>query len=504
MISYLNSSMVKGISGEVVKVEVDISKGLPTFNIVGLGDTSIKESKERVRSAIINSSHEFPLGRIVVNLAPADLKKEGSIFDLSIAIGILAASNQIHYEDLSDTMVLGELSLDGRINKVRGILPIICSAKEKGYKNFILPLQNIGEASLVKDVNLYPMKHIKEVIGFIEYKDLMPYKGKKICIQEENNEIDFSDIYGQENAKRALEISAAGGHNLLLYGPCGSGKSMLAKAFKSILPPMSYEEALEVAKIYSILGKLKEDKISFNPPFRSPHHSITGTALIGGGNNLIPGEISLAHKGILFLDELLEFKKNILETLREPLEEKRINITRVKGSYTYPCDFILLSAMNPCPCGNFLSQKECTCTKEERRRYLNKLSAPFLDRIDMYVSVPNLPFNKFKNSNSESSKSIKERVLRAREIQKVRFKDKGIYTNSSITSSILKESCKLKLEDEEFLEIMFQKYSLSGRAYTKILKISRTIADLRGKENIEKQDLIEAFSYRNFLKENAI
>lgn len=504
MISYLNSSTVKGIIGESVKVEVDISKGLPTFNIVGLGDTSIKESKERVRSAIINSSYEFPLGRIVVNLAPADLKKEGSIFDLSIAIGILAASNQINCEGLRDTMILGELSLDGGINKVRGILPIICSAKEKGYKNFILPLKNIGEASLVKDVNLYPMTNLKEVIGFIEYKDLMPYKDNNLNIDEEINETDFQDVYGQENAKRALEISAAGGHNVLLYGPCGSGKSMLAKAFKSILPSMDYEEALEVAKIYSILGKLKEDKISFSPPFRTPHHSTTSTALIGGSSKLIPGEISLAHKGVLFLDELLEFKKNILETLREPLEEKKINITRLNGSYTYPCDFILVTAMNPCPCGNFLSQKECTCTREERRRYLNKLSAPFLDRIDMYVSVPNLSFNKFRHSHNESSKTIKERVLRAREIQKRRFKDNKIYTNSSISSSLLKRYCKLNIEEEKFLEKMFQKYSLSGRAYIRILKISRTIADLQGKENIDKQDLMEAFSYRNFLKEDII
>ncbi|CAM2952763.1 YifB family Mg chelatase-like AAA ATPase [Hathewaya histolytica] len=348
MITTINSATFKGIIGETVKVEVDISKGLPTFNIVGLGDTSIKESKERVRAAIINSGYEFPLGRITVNLAPADLKKEGSIFDASIAIGILMSSNQIKGVDLKDdTLILGELSLDGGLSSIKGVLPIIYNAKEKGLKNFIVPFGNEKEAGLVKNISIYPMKSLKEVIGFLEHGDILPYTPSKLEEVQNNVEVDFKDVFGQESAKRALEISAAGGHNILLYGPCGSGKSMLAKAFKSILPYMNYEEALEVAKIYSIIGEIKTEGISLEPPFRSPHHSITDTALIGGGHKLLPGEISLAHRGVLFLDEILEFKKNTLELLREPLEEKYINITRMRGTYRYPCDFTLISSMNP-------------------------------------------------------------------------------------------------------------------------------------------------------------
>ncbi|MEG2338967.1 MAG: YifB family Mg chelatase-like AAA ATPase, partial [Clostridium sp.] len=490
-----------GIEGSLVRVEIDISRGLPTFNIVGLGDTSIKESKDRVRAAIVNQGYEMPLGHITINLAPADLRKEGSLFDLPIAIGILIASDQIKVENYEKLLFVGELSLSGGIKGVKGVLALGIEARAKGIKELIIPVDNLRESTLLKDVNLFPFDELSQVINFLMYRDLMPHSGE-VVFNGSKSLIDFNEIYGQESAKRALEIAVAGAHSIMMFGPPGSGKSMLANRIKSIMPELSYDELLEVTKINSVYGDLsKEKSMVIDRPFRSPHHTSTPIALVGGGRKLVPGEISLAHNGVLFLDEVLEFKKSTLELLRQPLEEKIIRINRANGSVEYPANFMLVCAMNPCLCGYFgTNRKKCTCEEHVRKKYINKLSGPFLDRIDMFVSVDGIDYQDINNyGGGESSREIKNRIVDARKVQSYRYRGLNNKTNSLMGNKEIKEYCRLSKESSKILEQMYSKFNLSVRAYNRILKISRTIADLDGAENVEKAHVIEALNYRRFI-----
>ncbi|MBU3098837.1 MULTISPECIES: YifB family Mg chelatase-like AAA ATPase [Clostridium] len=501
------SAAFTGIKGVIVTVEIDITRGLPALNIVGLADISVKESKERVRSAILNSGFDFPVNRITINLAPADLKKEGSLFDLPIAIGILLATKQINVNDINDYLFIGELSLSGKLKKVRGALPVVMEGIENKIEKFIVPTYNARECSLVKSAKIFPLDDLKQVVDFLNYKDLMPYeRGKDIEILI-NEELDYEDVMGQESSKRAIEVAAAGGHNLIMYGPPGSGKSMMAKRIPTILPSLSQEESLEVTKIYSVSGKLGNNEgIVLQRPFRNPHHTISRIALVGGGNKIIPGEISLAHTGVLFLDEILEFKKNVLEVLRQPLEERKITISRVNGTIEYPSNFMFVSALNPCPCGYYGSyERQCSCSEYERRRYLSKLSGPLLDRIDIFTAVNFLPYNKIiSKKSSEKSSIIKKRVIEARNIQEKRFSTEEIHCNAEMNQKLIKKYCHIDKKASEILELMYNKFALSTRAYSRIIKVARTIADLDGSENILDKHIIEAVQYRKFIDEQIV
>lgn len=438
------SAAFTGIKGVIVRVEIDITRGLPALNIVGLADTSVKESKERVRSAILNSGFDFPVQRITINLAPADFKKEGSLFDLPIAIGILLATKQIIVNDINDYLFIGELSLSGQLNKVRGALSVVMEGVKNKIEKFVVPTCNAKECSLIKAAKLYPLDNLNQVVDFLNYRDLMPYEQVSESEVLINEELDYEDVMGQESSKRAIEVAAAGGHNLLMYGAPGSGKSMMAKRIPTILPSLSPEESLEVTKIYSVSGKLEGNGgIISQRPFRNPHHTISRIALVGGGNKIIPGEISLAHRGVLFLDEILEFKKDVLEILRQPLEERKINISRYNGTVEYPSNFMFVSALNPCPCGYYGSyDKKCSCSDYERQRYLSKLSGPLLDRIDIFTAVNFLPYNKIANAtNSEKSKFIKRRVEDARDIQVKRFDKENICCNAEMSQKLIKKYC---------------------------------------------------------------
>ena len=502
MIAKIESSCITGIDAHLVSVEVDIAGGLPGFSIVGLPDTAIRESRDRIKAAIKNSGFKFPAKRITVNLAPANIRKEGPGFDLPMALGVLIASDKIDPSNLNDYVVCGELSLDGGIKPIRGALSIALELARQKRKKLILPMENAKEAAIVQDIDVVSCSDLISVVNFINgHISLSPFKSNPAQILKKNSKhkIDFSDVKGQEHAKRGLEISAAGGHSTLLIGPPGSGKSMLAERLATIISGMSLEESLETTKVHSAAGLLSPKKAFLaTRPFRAPHHTISYAALVGGGTYPMPGEISLAHNGVLFLDEFPQFKRNVLESLRQPLESGEIRVSRVEATVTYPARFMLICAMNPCPCGYFTDpKKECHCSPFQIQRYLGKISGPLLDRIDIHLEVPRLTYETLsKRNNGATSEVIRQRVNKARSIQEQRYKNNNLQFNARLQSRELDKYCIPDKEGEELLKMAILELGLSARAYDKILKISRTIADLEGNEKIEAHHISEAIGYR--------